>query len=61
MPKKKEKESWVKRLKKKVRKHFKGEKKKEKESKRTKDVKEQLRKNLSPEDIRRLQGKKKKT
>lgn len=54
----KKKESWVAKLKKKVRKHFKSEKKK-KEFKRAKDTDEQLRKNLSPEDIKRLQGKKK--
>ncbi len=82
MPKKEEKESWVKRLKKKVRKHFDKKKKEEeafkaalkkvkdkkgaapkkkkekKESRRAKEA-DQLRKNLSPEDIRRLKGKKK--
>ncbi len=84
MPKKKEKESWVAKLKKKVRKHFDKKKKEEEafraivkkakegkkartkktekkssDTKRTKDIKRQLRRNLSPEDIKRLQGKKK--
>jgi len=54
----KDKESWVSRLKKGVQKHFKAKKKKEVVSRRAEEGK-QLRENLSPEDIKRLQGKKK--
>ena len=58
-PVEKKKESWVARLKKKVRKHF--DKKKKFETARTKQTKEQLRKaGLSEADIAKLQGKKKK-
>ncbi len=68
MPKaKKKKESWVARLKKKVRKELdkrkeeKGKKKKEFETARTKRVKEELRKaGLSKADVKKLQDKKKK-
>lgn len=61
MPKKKKKESWVGKLKKKVRKHFDKEKKKEFETARTKQTKEQLRKaGLSEAEIKRLQDKKRK-
>lgn len=57
-PEKKE-ETWVDRLKKKVKKYFAGEKKKEPKAARTKLTKEQLKKHgLTDADIKKLRGEK---